>query len=228
VSLLALLGAKAGSAVDPFPPPGGTEKINETFTYADQTGWTGWTTWIALGSGGDTGTTATVVSNAGRLAGGGGSYRGTAAGRAVSALDIDFRFRFRMNQTAESYMGVTWRHTSALGSGIPRIGYRVVTTGQNDELSLEEYNNSNVGTTIAAVNTALPVDTSWRWLRVRNVGSSIKVKCWADGDPEPGAWAIDVTNSTYSTAGSFSLFGQNGNATTVRSVDFDDIEVYEL
>jgi hypothetical protein len=36
---------------------------------------------------------------------------------------------------------------------------------------------------------------TWTWIRFRIVGSSIWIKGWKDGDPEPGFWSYTGTDA---------------------------------
>ena len=56
-------------------------------------------------------------------------------------------------------------------------------------------------TQVASVSKSYALTTVYCY-RIRINGSSIKIRCWPDGENEPATWDIDTTDSTYSGAGS--------------------------
>lgn len=55
------------------------------------------------------------------------------------------------------------------------------------------------------------VSNSWYWLKLEANGSTIRGKAWLDGDAEPGAWDISITDTTYPNAGYVGLSGETSN-----------------
>lgn len=51
------------------------------------------------------------------------------------------------------------------------------------------------------VPTKKQASNEWWWVRLSAVGSDIKAKFWKDGDSEPGAWDIEITDTTFPDAG---------------------------
>jgi hypothetical protein len=70
--------------------------------------------------------------------------------------------------------------------------------------------NPSSGTlaTLATQTTGLVTQTSWFWLRVSHIGSSINCRVWQDGAAEPATWQLSATDSSYAS-GSF-LLGMSG------------------
>jgi hypothetical protein len=63
---------------------------------------------------------------------------------------------------------------------------------------------------------------TFHWMRVVMAGNHLQARMWADGDPEPGTWIIDTTDSTYGSAG---RFGMSFNTYSGTGTDFDHITV---
>jgi hypothetical protein len=73
---------------------------------------------------------------------------------------------------------------------------------------------------------------SFIWLRTEVTGTSpttIRIKAWADGQPEPGTWHYTVTNSTAAvqTAGNVGLrtYVSSGLTNAPVAFGFDDYHV---
>jgi hypothetical protein len=71
-------------------------------------------------------------------------------------------------------------------------------------------------------------DSGTAWIRFQATGTTVRGKIWLDGDSEPESWTVSTTDSAISAAGDIWLHGVNGNATTARTIDWDDIEVTPL
>ncbi len=54
---------------------------------------------------------------------------------------------------------------------------------------------SSTQTTVTSAAFTASASTNY-WLRCLQVGTSIKLKIWADGSSEPGAWNISTTDSS--------------------------------
>jgi hypothetical protein len=63
-----------------------------------------------------------------------------------------------------------------------------------------------------------------QWLRLRVVGSSVQVKMWRDGTPEPSAWTVALTDTSVTAAGRPYL-ALSGSPTVVKSFLIDDFVV---
>jgi len=62
-------------------------------------------------------------------------------------------------------------------------------------------------------------DNTSYWMKVRMWGPDLKAKVWQDGNPEPGAWDIEVTDTTYTAAGTIG-YGNLGTGGHLTKLDF--------
>lgn len=60
---------------------------------------------------------------------------------------------------------------------------------------------------------------AWYWLRFRVEGTSLRVRAWSDGQPEPTSWTYSGTNASL-TGGSAGLYTYEPN-----TVDYDLVSV---
>ncbi len=83
-------------------------------------------------------------------------------------------------------------------------GYQIGFEGESGYPRIAIYSGATLAT-----DTGFQIDddTTWYRVRARIEGDSIKMKYWEDGDSEPVAWGLEVTDSSYSNAGYTSLFG---------------------
>ena len=87
-------------------------------------------------------------------------------------------------------------------------GYLIGFNGVSGKPEIATYTGSGVGTQIAIDDGfAIDDDISWWWFRARIIGDNIKMRYWEDGDSEPATWGLDITDTTYLSAGYVGLFG---------------------
>lgn len=83
------------------------------------------------------------------------------------------------------------------GSAANEEGYTGQLRNQPDQVEVMKIVSGTFG---AIGSSSMSVqDSRWYWLRMRVEGTSIKAKCWVDGDSEPGAWGIDETDASLSS-----------------------------
>jgi hypothetical protein len=78
-------------------------------------------------------------------------------------------------------------------------------------------------------NTLIQTDftltpSTWYWMRCRAEGTALKMRVWEHGDPEPGAWTLETTDSTL-TEGYSGVFCANDNSYTDSSYYVDYMEI---
>lgn len=164
-----------------------------------------------------------IQGNRGRLRTGNtiGSYGDYAfASRTHFQADVDIRVSLRFVTVTECYPQIFFRDA---GSG---NRYQVQFLPSADTISLYRetgYSGTLIGTSTVGFN---PAANDIYHVRIHANGSDIKVKWWADGASEPGAWAIAVSDGTYSGT-SLSLSIGSGASAAYSYIDFDDLRVYE-
>lgn len=197
--------------------------FSDTWTGADGSAWgSAWSPGAASG-------TVTRQGGTGQLAVSdlAGAYaRAQLTGLAVRP-DSDTTFSYRWNAgTPAGYLSIFVR-----GSGGWRNGYRP-TNGYGLELAS---NSSSVTLmrTVAGTTTALnttsgvqQVGAGRQWVRLRVSGSTIQYKIWPDGQAEPSAWRVSVTDTSITTAGQLFVSLNRGSTNTgAKSVQLDDLTV---
>jgi hypothetical protein len=66
-----------------------------------------------------------------------------------------------------------------------------------------------------------------RWMRARIVGSRVQARVWADGDPEPQTWQLDVTDTSLPSGTGVGAVGRamTGNTNGTFTLSFDQLDV---
>lgn len=79
-----------------------------------------------------------------------------------------------------------------------------------------------VATNLASTAFTFVVDT-WYWIRVQCMGSTLRMKAWTDGDPEPNDWSLSTVDTSHASGavgcGAFNATGVKG---------FDDFEILNI
>jgi hypothetical protein len=65
---------------------------------------------------------------------------------------------------------------------------------------------------------------AWYWLRLQALGSQVRARIWADGDPEPVSWTIDTTETMFQSSSNIGLTLYNHTT----NADWDDVQVRRL
>lgn len=192
---------------------------SDTFTGTNGDAWSG--TWAAGQL--DTGASALIQSNAGRVTtGSAGGYAGMASRKVnlSNSTDQVWLMKFRWPTGAECYPGIWLRAgNDALDA---QSGYCFQLNRPASEWSVFK-STSYVGTDLASGAFSFASNT-WYWVRCGVVGSALKLKIWADGASEPGAWTWEGTDTTYAGAGRCGIRVGPGAAASA-AFDIDDFQL---
>ncbi|GAA1436262.1 hypothetical protein GCM10009616_35650 [Microlunatus lacustris] len=221
VRLLWLTPTQVAVTGDLATPAGGL-LLGDTFTGADGAPWSpnAWAQERTPGVGGG----ATIQGNAGRLqsgSAGGYSPADRIAERANVAprADFDARWRVRFDAT-EHYL--RWVYRSARADLDPDTCFQLGLSTSWATVELSRY-QGYTSSMVAQFPFSFAADT-WYQVRVRAVGTSHRVKVWADGSPEPDGWNIDATYAG-TAAGHMGFVGASGSAAAVTQVLVDDASI---
>jgi chitodextrinase len=198
-----------------------TSLFADTFTAANASPWSAsWATGTTNGS-------VDVQGNAGRLAfnDAAGAFARAQLTGAAAVADSDVVLSYQWSAgTARAYAGVWTRGSGGwLNSYRPNNGYGVQL--QSDSANVLVLRSvAGVQTTIATLTGASPVGTAKKWIRIRTVGSTIYVRTWNDGSPEPATWTSTVTDTGVAAAGQVFL-SLNRSSTNVgaKAISVDDV-----
>jgi hypothetical protein len=198
----------------------GAQLAAETWTGTNGAAWP--VAWVA-GSTSGAGTAATIQGNQGRLNAGTTANTGYISQRLSSptVADLDFTITLTLAQTAggQPSAAVWWRSDS----GVFNNGYHM-----HLDTSAIQNIRKTVGGTVFALTSVLftPVTGTAYKMRIRMVGAVIQAKVWAAAGSEPAAWGATYADSSFTAAGYIGLSMQN-DATTSKTVDFDDFTLRE-
>lgn len=180
---------------------------NDTFTRANQSGWgtsSGGQTWntSARGSG-----TYNITSNEGVNSGNGGTF---SVARLGTGTATNTQILVRLNPAdTTSNIGTVARFVDSnnfyygvLVGGVARIGKDV----------------AGSFTTLASTSVSYS-SGNFYWLLFNLISTNLKLKFWADGSTEPGAWTVTTTDSSLSSGG----YGLGSDASG--NTDFDNMIV---
>jgi hypothetical protein len=99
--------------------------------------------------------------------------------------------------TAGSFTGVVMRFSEPAAGQTLANGYGCAINGTTGDLEIYR-NISGTGATLLD-SAAIPgwtANTRW-YLRFRAIGPLLQGKTWAEDSPEPAAWSVEVTDTTY-------------------------------
>jgi hypothetical protein len=130
-----------------------------------------------------------------------------------STLDqttVDTKIRVRSTSFAGGAQSIGIVGRGNEDSGGDKDGYVAYLDVTNSRLYLIKY-VANVKTTlgVAYVDYKLTI-YNWYWLRMNIAGTTVQCKFWEEGETEPAAWDIDVTDSDVSAAGWVGVQNLNG------------------
>lgn len=212
-SVAALAAATATLVPEPYSDDFESDAIG-----AQPAGWT--PLWVARGWAVQSGkflqcATAGSISNT--------AFASPVQPNAAGAYTAAVRVRFTSSLTAAVRGGLVF-HASGVGAGAEK-GYHMGIAhssggSSGNQFLLRRLDNG------ATTNLATPAFTananSWYWVKAQVNGSTghIQGRIWLDGTQEPTTWAIDVTDTTYTT-------GYVGVACRANNIthDFDDFSV---
>jgi hypothetical protein len=151
----------------------------------------------------------------------------------VSARDVDIRLRVRTNKIAAGGTQQAYAFVRSNGNNAYRPKITFNTNG-----SVTVHCGVLINNVEASVAPALTVPgltysaNGFIWMRAQVVGTgvtTIRIKAWADGQPEPAAWQYTATNSAASVQGNGSvglrLYMSGGTTNAPVSFGFDDLSV---
>jgi RHS repeat-associated protein len=151
------------------------------------------------------GTSATVQNNELAVVASASGPSPTITSNAPASTDKDITLNYRFTATTNATKLVVQTRLSATGQ------YRVELAANSTTGRLFK----QVGATSTALGTfAVPVSTSAQYIRVIVSGTSIKVRVWADGAAQPSTFALSVTDTSVTTAGTTVMFTQFATAAT--------------
>lgn len=177
----------------------------------------------ALGKNPSAGGGVTVQSGAMRLATGTqGGYSGNdAVGRRVLITNpADFEIVLDFLLTGEVFPALFFRASNSSDPGAG-TGYQV-RLSQRDVVQ----NNNFTTTTIAGPNVSGFATGTWYSIRLRVIGTSIKVRTWTRSGAEPTTWNYaDVTNAFKTAAGNLGVRTDGGGAAASQFFTVDNVTV---
>lgn len=188
------------------PPP--LENFDEEWTGADGAAWSAarWTTDTA-------GATAAIdiQSNQGRMAPNTTDTWVRALASSPAYANLDLVVQFTLAGTSDQYHFLTFRHGGTWSGAEPwrpQNGYQVVIWRETgvDHFDLESI-VAGTSTPLASPDNKAWGTSAWN-LRVRAVGTALKVRAWQG--TEPTTWDIEVTNSNHASG----VIGLSANSQT--------------
>jgi chitodextrinase len=193
----------------------------DTFGLTDGSPWAAqWTTTNASGS-------ATVAAGAGRLAytDVAGAYSRALLSGVAAVADAGVKFSYQWDSTAaRSFVDVGLRSSGGWQNAYrTRTGYFLELTSNSTTATIGR-NVNGVVTTIATVTNAQTVTTGKQWVRFQVVGSTVRVRIWADGVEEPSTWNWSGTDTSVATAGQLSIsLVRSGSNVGAKAFTIDDL-----
>lgn len=155
--------------------------------------------WTTSKSGGAS--IADIQNNEGRL------YFASTAGAFARAIST-------MAAAEDSEVLVKWRQDNNAAQGHFRMHLRASGVWDNDGEATSSYYvhkktsgptvtlyKRTGGSTVSLGSFTYVNNTSAHWFRFQVIGSNLKVKAWADGTGEPGAWNLEVSDMSITGAG---------------------------
>jgi len=191
------LSGTNGSAVDSSKWTAGEVRTGASFTRQDGYG--------LMNPGTNTGYTGRVI------------YRVNTPN--VADVDVVWSYYFG---DGDSYHWMMVRATSNVGGELVS-GYEIRPSVGADTVGVRAITNFAVTADYGTIPLTMAAGT-WYRCRVQISGSTLKVKAWPAGSPEPAAWGMTQTTTVFTAAGQigFACGGGNGSAARIR---IDDVEV---
>jgi hypothetical protein len=133
--------------------------------------------------------------------------------------DAEVLLKYRTSSiggTRDPWYPIRIRCNDVVGAGVPTSGYSglyVNVSASTDAETILRY--LTVAPTVTFIGPRIifqPRVLQWMWMRMRVVGSNIKMKRWHDDATEPAGWEVDIndtaiTGSGLSGIGDFAPFG---------------------
>lgn len=168
-----------------------------------------------------------IQSNAGRMMPSGAAFAHARALTTMTAIgDQEIVVTFTLADLGEAYPMIHLRHGGSWNGASPEPlnGYTIELQPAGNTWSLDKR--------VAGTKTGLgSVGRGWTTgafrLRFRCQGTTISARIWPSANPEPATWDISVTDASLAS-GVAGLSAYNGNATTARTITFDDLGVDDL
>ena len=151
----------------------------------------------------------------------------------VSARDVDIRLRVRTNKVAAGGTQYVYAFVRSNGTNAYRPKITFNTNGSVSVHCGVLINNSETSIAPAVTVPGLTYSPNgFIWMRAQVVGTgvtTIRIKAWADGQPEPLNWQFTATNSAASVQGNGSVglraYMSAGTSNAPVTFGFDDYSV---
>lgn len=146
-------------------------------------------------------------------------YTGTASAHHLltwDAIDADANranteilARVRVSSSSSEILRLLVRGSGAAGA---ENGYYFAFNGPTQTYQFQKYVAGALTNLNSAVSFA-PTANAWYYLRFRVNGTTLSAKLWVDGDSEPSAWTMTLTDSSISAAGWVGVHNQDSTGT---------------
>jgi len=189
----------------------------------------------------DVGGSYTLLADSGSYTVGGGTgqmtlakanYTRSALLNSVNARDVDLKVRFAVSKAPAGGSEYVYLVARSVGAGASSYRPKVILSS-NGAVSVHagvvnNGNESSLGNAVTVPGLTVTAG-SYMWLRAQITGTnptSIKVRAWRDGDPEPSTWQFTASNSlaALQSAGGVGMVSYLGTGSTNApvTVTFDD------
>lgn len=175
------------------------------------------------------GGTTTVRSGTGELAvpNTSGAYARSQLSGLAARSDSDVTFSYQWNAgTPSAYFSVFTRGSGGWRNGYrPTTGYGLEFSSSSSTVTLKRTVNGTTSN-LRSTSGAQQVGTGRQWVRLRVVGSTIQYKTWPDGQSEPAAWRVTLTDTSITAPGQLFVSLNRGSSNSgSKSVRLDDLTV---
>jgi hypothetical protein len=140
--------------------------------------------------------------------------------------DADLKFSYRWSATSPTgYLSVFLRGSGGWPNPYrPLNGYGLEIAPNSSSITIKRMVNGTV-TSLNTTSGAQQVTTAKQWVRLRVVGSTIQYKTWVDGQAEPTAWRVTLTDTAVTAPGQayLSLVRSSTNTGGAKHVNIDDL-----
>lgn len=168
-----------------------------------------------------------IQSNKGRqLTGTGGGY--TDYCRAlladVVAADFDITVDVDLVGTIEAYTSLHFRSDGVWnGNDSTNNGWRVFFAQGGSQFWHVGHWSGGGGETNLTGDQARTTHDTTQHIRVQCAGSAVKVKLWADAEPEPGTWTFETTDATHASLTRMAVTVHGGADAGQKTVRWDNL-----
>ncbi|MEZ5092128.1 lamin tail domain-containing protein [Nocardioides sp.] len=104
----------------------------------------------------------------------------------------------------------------------PANGYGVTLRSRSTTVLLQRATNSGLATIGSTSGAQVTTPGVKQWIRFQVVGSTVRVRIWNDGTPEPSGWEVAATNTQVTAPGRVYVAGYGGRTAT-KSIFVDDV-----